>query len=258
MQIMALRRAAMLILGLAGSALVMTVLFCSVTGRLILCQPIPTDPVDAWKPNVEEPSNLQEGMASCPKELSFPVLIPDTTLFAEEVVVYDGVFLENGSDKEVVGIAALRVMNFGSREIAKAQIELFAENMRLVFYGEHIPAGASVLLLEKNAQPYRQTHFAFCTGWQQYFLDDRTNEGYLSVEDRAMGTVAVTNITDTALENIHLFYKSWLSSHDLYIGGITHSVYIPQLQPGATEYLYPPFYASGYSKVVSVKVGPLA
>ena len=74
------------------------------------------------------------------------------------------------------------------------------------------------------------------------------------VSERAMGTVIVTNATEEPLNNICLYYKSWYSPQNILIGGIKYSVSIPVLAPGQTEYLYPPHYAIGYSKVVSVHI----
>lgn len=67
-----------------------------------------------------------------------------------------------------------------------------------------------------------------------------------------MGTVLVSNSADRTLYDVQLYYKSWLSPPDVYMGGITYAAGIPVLLPGQTVCLYPPHYAAGYTKVLFV------
>jgi hypothetical protein len=74
----------------------------------------------------------------------------------------------------------------------------------------------------------------------------------IRITDQAMGTIVVTNVSDKVLRNVCIYYKSWLSPPDVYMGGITYMEQVPVLMPGQTQYRYPRHYASGYSRVVSV------
>lgn len=65
-----------------------------------------------------------------------------------------------------------------------------------------------------------------------------------------MGTLIVSNLTDRPLNAFNLYYKTWLSPPEVYIGGIVYKVEVPILQPGETVLLYPNHYACGYSRVV--------
>lgn len=229
---MALRRAALLILGVMGSLLTVAVLYTS--GRGIL-----TTGVSA----VPEEQSAAEG-------LELPFFISDTTLIARRLTAYDGPFLEDGWDREVVGVAALHVRNIGTQEVLNTCVIVQLGECILTFYGEHIPPGADVLLLEYTGKAYPEGKITACTGCQSTALTDLP-EGIL-VAERAMGTLVVTNTTDKAFENMRLYYKAWLSPPDIYVGGIAYMTEIPVLQPGETKYLYPDHYACGYSKVVSI------
>lgn len=184
------------------------------------------------------------------REIQLPYAVPGTTLIAEKISGYDGPFFEDGTDKEVVNICALHVKNVGIKEVRNAAIFLSREDAGLAFYAEHIPPGATVVLLEITAAPFYEGSFAACTGSQMITTDNGVLQE-IAITDKSLGTLIVTNISDQPLYNLNLYYKAWLSPPDVYVGGISYSVQLPLLMPGQTAYLYPNHYASGYSKVVS-------
>lgn len=243
---MAIRRMALLIMGFAGSVLVAGVLYISVSSQIAeTAEPVQNSDSAVWG-TIEKVNALE------PADIVFPTVIPGTTLLAKELSSYDGPFVEDGTDREVVGVAALLVENFGENEILQTQIEFYWGQQKLAFWGEMIPPGMTILLLEQTATSSLQKNFTSCNGWQICTQEENQLQKQVTVTDRAMGTVIVTNRTEQTLNNIQLYYKSWLSPQNIFIGGVTYSVTIPALLPGQTEYLYPPHYASGYSKVVSV------
>ena len=187
-------------------------------------------------------------------EITLPVTIPGTTLLAEQLSAYEGPFLEDGAGQEGVDIAALHIYNAGEQEVQNACITLQMDIGNYVFYGEHIPSGATVVLLEMRASPYQKSIIKNCTGWQA--TSDKAQQDGVLITDKDNGTLIVTNITNNTLKNLRLYYKSWLSPPGVYMGGITYSVTIEQLLPGQTEMLCPDRYATGYSKVVSVVTEP--
>jgi len=184
------------------------------------------------------------------REIKLPYAVPGTTLIAEKISAYDGPFCEDGTDREVVNISALHVKNVGTKEVSNAAIFLSTEDTGLAFYGEHIPPGATVVLLEITAAPFQEGSFSTCTGSQMIDLGDSVLN-MITITDKSLGTVIVTNISDHPLKNLRLYYKAWLSPPDVYVGGISYRLDIPLLMPGQTAYVYPNHYASGYSRVVS-------
>lgn len=189
-----------------------------------------------------------------PNGFNLPLTIPGTTLQLKEISAYEGPFLEDGSGQEVVNIAALHVYNTGEREVRNACITLQLENDDYVFYGEHIPPGATVVLLEMHTAAYQKGSITDYSGWQETTEQEQLTG--LHITDKDNGTLIVTNTSNQTLRNVCLYYKSWLSPPDVYMGGITYSVMIPLLAPGQTEMLCPDHYATGYSKVVSVVATP--
>lgn len=236
---MLLRRWMLLLFGILGGILAATGLYISAESILTeeVLPTFATEPTEVTQTKQQRP---------------LPLGVPGTALIAQRLSAYDGPFLEDGSDREVVGIAALLVYNGGSREILSAQITLEFADVTYHFSGENIPAGGMVVLLEQNAKAYRADAPTGCTGCQIISQAEPTLGEQIGIADGEMGVLSVTNLTDSTLKNICIYYKSWLSPPDIYVGGISRCATLPQLLPGQTVYVYPCHYATGFSKVVSV------
>lgn len=241
---MAFRRIALLISGIFGGILAAALLVAAADGNLRAVTVHPAETHTDTQVRYPQPVHTQA--------VVFPVAVPGTALIAQRLSVYDGPFLEDESDREVVGVAALLVYNGGSREVLDAQITLHYGEVSYVFCGEHIPPGGMVVLLESSAKTHRRDIPKSCTGWQVTSQTAGLGKDQLAVTEKPMGELEVTNLTRTTLKNICIYYKCWLSTPDIYVGGKTYAVTVPVLLPGQTVYLYPGHYAAGYSKVVSV------
>ena len=252
---MAVRRIGLLILGLLGSLLGIHAMYISAQGLLY-----PETTIEApIEHNASVPYDyygieIQDVAALPPAQITLPAPIEGTALIAQRLASYDGPYLEDGSDREVVQIAALMVYNAGTQEILQTGVTLEWGELQLCFYGENIPPGGTVLLLEQSRRSCMQTNFTACKGWQVIAQDVREPTVYLQITDSAMGEVTVKNISDSSLQDIRLYYKSWLSPPDIYVGGISRMISIDRLQPGESTTLYPSHYACGYTKIVSVSV----
>lgn len=243
---MMFRRCILLLLGVLGGILAATGLYISAEG--ILSEE--AAPTACTVP----PLHCEETLPQEGRIITLPTAVPGTALIAQRLSAYDGPFLEDGSDREVVGVAALLVYNGGSREIQSAQITLQFGQVHYRFCGENIPAGGMVVLLEQNTKPYRSDTPTGCTGWQVVSQAGPEIQNQITVADEKMGILSVTNLTDNTLNDICIYYKSWLSPPDIYVGGISYCINIPQLFPGQKLTVHPVHYAAGYSKVVSVTV----
>lgn len=199
----------------------------------------------------EENTVKQESTGSLSESISLPVAVSGTNLIAQKLSPYEGPFLEDGTDREVVDVAALQVYNSGASEVNKARIALFWSDGFYIFEADHIPPGETVVILERSASLYRQRDYIQCNGWQELGQKDAVSKD-VSVTDMALGTVVVSNLTDETLRNVCVYYKTWLAPPDIYVGGITYMVQIPVLLPNQSKNLYPYHYAVGYSKVVAV------
>ena len=244
---MVLKRCLLLILAIIGWMIPAGVLSYSV------CEP---SAILGVPPSLQEKPQETEGEKPTEVKLSLPFLIPGTTLIAEYLTVYDGPYLEDGSNREVVNIPVLQVCNAGTATILKAGIELFVGDECLAFCGEWIPPGASVALLECGNNLSAQKQISPCHGWQDTVMQGCLSEETLSVSNWGRGTLAITNRTAEPLRNIQIVYKGWLSSPGIYVGGIAYVFPVAELKAGETIYIDPERYVCGYSKVVCVVMDP--
>ena len=225
---MTIRRIALTVLGFSGS--ILAALTLCISAQSILAQPTET------------------GLST----IEFPYVIPDTTLVVQALTGYDGPFLEDGTDREMVNVVALIIRNSGATIIESAQISLHWGDGMYTFAGSYIPAGGTAVLIEQNGQIWKDTVFTHCTG-NQTTLQAGLLQQEIMVTEEAMGTVILTNTTEDTIYGITIYHKTWLSPQDMYIGGITYAMDVPHLLPGQTAYLYPDHYAVGYSRVVCIQ-----
>ena len=242
------RRISLLLVGIAGGLLaIVTLCVMASEFRYIHAPDLPLENHQLFCQKSINQINMPSTANFC-----MPEIIQGTTLLAERLTIYEGPFLEDGSDREVADVAALMVRNVGNSEIERCSIELYFDEVCYTFYGERIPPNATVLLLECEGMLYRTDSITSCNGWQVIASNKQDLSDFLKIEERAMGTIVVTNTTNIILNDICIYYKTWLSPPDIYVGGIAYSVEITKLMPGQSEYLYPYHFAYGYSKVVSL------
>ena len=186
--------------------------------------------------------------------LEFPFKIPGTTLIAEQIVSYDGLFTEGDAAQDVVNVAAILLYNYGQQGISEANIYLQAGEDFFSFCADTIPAGARILVPEKTAKAFCVRKITHCSGWQNTDISDWKQENLLELTYPKLGEVVVRNKTDRQLGEILLYYKTYYSQSDFYVGGNTFVYYIAGLQPGESLCIKPYNYAFGYSKFAKIEI----
>ena len=229
---MTIRRISLTVLGFAGSAL--AALMLCVSAHSILSEPV-------------APAMILE-----PEEIQFPYAIPNTGLIIQSMTGYDGPFLEDGTDREVVNTAALSVHNTSDVLLESVKINLNWAGGIYTFSGSYLPANGTAVLLEQNAQQCQFIQFTHCAATQTTAQFPPIDND-ITVTEQAMGTVILTNTTEDTICGVTIYYKTWLYTENMYIGGITYAMDIADLQPGQTVCLYPEHYAVGYSKVTCIR-----
>ena len=196
-----------------------------------------------------EPTYVQTGYQE-----GLPCNVKYTPLVAWQLMSYDGPYLEDGTEEELIGVAALVVENTGTIGIEFVQLVVSQGQRELVFNATYIPPRGTVMILEKERQSYtRET----VTGCKCRTLIPGTfdwEKGNIHIEPGNGFSMAVTNLTEETMPYVRVFYKQHEGESDLYVGGITFSAVIPDLQPGETREITPYRYANGYSAVVAVVI----
>lgn len=152
----------------------------------------------------------------------FPIYV-DTNVAVEECFLYDGAFVEDGSFEEKQDVAALKVTNKGEKDIQLIRIYLTTTEKELLFEVTTLPAGATVTVLEKDAQTI---------GEKEEIEEIRAENRVDFTKDISLyentfllqannGTINIKNITDKEIgSDIYVYYKK-KDADGNYFGGIT-------------------------------------
>ncbi|MBQ7714993.1 MAG: hypothetical protein IJT70_03885 [Clostridia bacterium] len=139
---------------------------------------------------------------------------------------YSGRFVEDGTDDEVDNIVAATVRNDGDRPCQYIVFTVTTEDGIATFEASTIPAGASVLVLEKNRTPFTTAEFtAVDTETYIEFMEiPALHSDELKVSG-ADGQLIVANTGDGDItDNVTLYYKNVKDGK--YFGGITYAASI--------------------------------
>ena len=190
-----------------------------------------------------------EGPTSTPVVL--PYTIPNSDLVIEQIVSYDGQYLEDGSDADISNLATMIISNQGSKPVEFADIHLNSGSTEFWFTASDIPAGSRVIAQEKNKNAYTGEAYSDCTA-SVAVIDAFDMDEKVQVTENG-GSLSVTNLTDSAIPCVRIFYKLYMEEENAYVGGITYVAKITDLRANATLNVTPSHYAQGYSKIMMVR-----
>lgn len=196
-------------------------------------------------------SGTQPG-TTAPTVISFPYSIPGTDLVIKAINSYDGVFVEDGSNRQVTGISAMVLVNNGEKDISYADIVLQQGKTELRYKATCIPAGATLVVQEISAAKYVEAEYVLSTVDVSAGTEFGMAEALIKVEEVENGTLLITNLTAETISGIHLYYKFAYEMGEIYVGGITYSVQIANLEPGKPQKVTATHFATGFSEVVMI------
>ena len=188
-----------------------------------------------------------------PTTVTFPYQIPDSDLMVTNISSYDGIFLEDGSDQEVSGIAAMILQNTGVINVEYTSISIKRDGEELQFEASDIPAGATVVVQEKNKAAYGSGTFSDCSAVVADLDSFEMSEDQVKVEETEEGALQVTNLTDSEIPCIRIFYKFYMEDQQSYVGGITYTAKLTNVAGGSSQTVTPSHYVAGSSQVLMVR-----
>ena len=204
----------------------------------------------AWFVSQRNSVPVAKGFA---EKTPLPVFVAGTDLVAEELVSYEGEYIEDTEFGEYVFVTGLILRNTGKKGILCAKVKLIGECDTLDFEATYIPPGKSVLVLEKNRKETADTHFYSCVGQVECSEDNWEDREDVKIQSLENDCIQVTNTTDRAITGAELYYKTDYAHGLFYMGGITHCYRIRSLPPGKSITVSPEYYASECSQIVYVR-----
>lgn len=185
--------------------------------------------------------------------ISFPYTIPGTNLVIERLDSYDGIFLEDGSDQSVEGISAMVLTNTGSTGVEYVNITMNQNGEQLQYTGTAIPAGSTIVIQESGASSYSTSSYTDCTANVADMQEFEMSSSQVKVEENEDGSLQVTNLTGETIPCVRVFYKFAIEEGEIYVGGITYTAKVTELEAGESRQIAPSHYAGGSSEVMMVR-----
>lgn len=177
---------------------------------------------------------------------------PDASLTIQRINGYSGMFIEDGSDKEVKNVAAIQVKNTSKQVVEYAQIELYNGDKKLVFEVSTLPANSSAVVMEKNKTTFDSSKNVTYGKSTVAYTDKLEKSSDIKYKVLDNNGIEVTNKSKKDIGCVRVFYK-YKSEEGYYVGGITYVAKVNNLKSGTSETIYPSHFATDGGQVMMVK-----
>ena len=224
-------------------------LFCLLA--LILAVTVKYPPESA--PASPEPENIGDVRQNDEVQfLQLPMEIPCTSLSVHSVATFDGAFYEDGSGRYVTDVAAVIVYNNSDCVIPYANILVATQHQQLVFHAYMLLPGSYTLVPEASAQRYQSGDILDIYAWHTVVQEE--SSALLSITELDDVTLHIENCSNKDLLNVAVYFKKFVDG--VYIGGKAFEFTVSALPVGGSMDVSPPYYVSGYSRILYYKESP--
>lgn len=206
-----------------------------------------SDNNSSTKDNSSDKNNTSNG-----DKVSSNYNTPDASLTIQRINGYSGMFIEDGSDKEVKNVAAIQVKNTSKQVVEYAQIELYNGDKKLVFEVSTLPANSSAVVMEKSKTTFDSSKNVTYGKSTVAYTDKLEKSSDIKYKVLDNNGIEVTNKSKKDIACVRVFYK-YKSEEGYYVGGITYVAKVNNLKAGASETIYPSHFATDGGQVMMVK-----
>lgn len=186
------------------------------------------------------------------KKVSSNFKVDDAAITIQRVNGYSGIFIEDGSDKEVKNVTAIEVKNTSNKPLEFAQIQLYNGSKKLVFDVSTLPANSSAVVMEKNKASFNSSKGVTYGGTTAGYVNSLEKASSIKCKKVKNNGIEVTNTSSKNIPCVRVFYK-YKSSEGYYVGGITYTAKVEDLKAGASQTIYPSHFASDGGEIMMVK-----
>ena len=206
-----------------------------------------SDNNSSTKDNSSDKNNTSNG-----DKVSSNYNTPDASLTIQRINGYSGMFIEDGSDKEVKNVAAIQVKNTSKQVVEYAQIELYNGDKKLVFEVSTLPANSSAVVMEKSKTTFDSSKNVTYGKSTVAYTDKLEKSSDIKYKVLDNNGIEITNKSKKDIGCVRVFYK-YKSEEGYYVGGITYVAKVNNLKAGTSETIYPSHFATDGGQVMMVK-----
>lgn len=183
----------------------------------------------------------------------FPCEVPGYRLRIERLAPYAGMYVEDGTNANVEGVAMLMVRNLGDYPIEYAQIAVQYGTERLLFDISALPVGEQLVVQEKNGKSVPAGPAISANALVVRRADLEMSRDQVEVIDNGDNTLTIRNLTDEVIPAVRVFYKYYMEDEDVFVGGIAFTVRVTDLEAHGSVTIQPSHYTSQTGRVVMVQ-----
>lgn len=185
--------------------------------------------------------------------VKFPYNISDKGITVKTFSGYDGLYVEDGSDETVKKVATILVKNDSKKAVEYGAITLQTGDDTLEFSFSTLPAGKSCIVMEKNKTTYNKKWKVQSVSGDFAYADEFSKlKSDISMKTAKNNGITITNKTDSTIPRVRIFYKYQLESGE-YVGGITYTCKVDDLEAGESRTIYPSHFSSDGSVIMMAR-----
>lgn len=182
-----------------------------------------------------------------------PYRLPSTALQIEKLAGYTGIYIEDGSDEEIENVAAILLTNTGDEDVELVRITAETEGGSYSFQATSLPAGASVIVMDQNRTPFTEGKLKSFQATATDPAPFDLSEDQIEVVSSEGDEIVLKNITNKTIPTVRVFYKFYYPDRSAYVGGITYTAVIHDLEPGKTASIRPSHYSGEAGRIVMIR-----
>lgn len=163
----------------------------------------------------------------------------DYRITIEDIYLYSGEYIEDGSFENCENVAAIKVKNGSDSDIQLIRIKVETDAKELMFEITTLNSGSTVIALEKSKQSLADDEkiLGIETVNRADFDGDVTLKEDSFVIKGNLATVNIKNISTTEIQkDIYVYYKK-KDTNGNYFGGITFRTKAEGIRPGEIKQL---------------------
>ena len=185
--------------------------------------------------------------------IAFPCEVPGYQLRIERLAPYTGMYVEDGTNANVEGVAMLMVRNMSDYPIEYTQIAVQYGAESLLFDISALPKGERMVVQEKDGKsvPAGPAYSAKALVVRRANLE--MSRDRVQVVDNGDNTLTIRNLTDEAIPAVRVFYKYYMKDENVFVGGIAFTVRVTALDAHGSVTIQPSHYTSQTGRVVMVQ-----
>lgn len=188
-----------------------------------------------------------------PAIINLPYTIPGTSIQIKQMANYSGIFIEDGSDTEIENVGALLIENSGDQDVEYGEIVITQDGQARTFSFSALPAGKELMVQEKDKKGVSSSSISDISAQVSSPTTFQLSEDKVTFDDDGKNGIIITNVSDSELPTIRVFYKFASSEDNSLLGGITYNSKINSLKAGDSVTIHPSHYQSGHSQVVMIR-----